>query len=445
MAKKTRDEVAVGLTVIAALGLAIYVVIALGDWDNLFTSQKEITVRLPYQIGLKGLTTASPVYLGGSKIGQIVGARIEPPAGEGPAEDIYVSFTMKIPARYPLREDCSLAAESNVLGGQASLEIKTLGRQGPILNDGATITLTQFPGGISDAMDGLKQQLDTADPDSLISRLRYELDRDQAESLLARLRDTAANLSRLTGEMDKEFSLDQTQAAQVEAGQTIRAQIHQVLAQIKQSSAHIRDELDAEGEQTAMVKLKTTLDEMDSVLKKLDRLIETNEPKLAQTMDSLKNIAADLEEKLPRIVDKIDSSLANANNAIDSANDTLKDVRRLVDVNRDTIDRIIRNFNEMSVNLKIVSRDVRRAPWKLLYKPDEQEVQVQAVIDSTGSFVAGAERLDELALRLKSLLLIPDTDRTPAHKDHIEAMIQQLESSFAEFKKVEEGLWKMLQ
>ena len=97
MAKKTRNEVAVGITVVVVLALTVYIVIALGDWDTLFVSQQEITVRQSYCAGIRGLNKGSAVHLGGMRIGQIVSTDIRKSATVSTgSESIHVFFTMKI-------------------------------------------------------------------------------------------------------------------------------------------------------------------------------------------------------------------------------------------------------------------------------------------------------------------------------------------------------------
>ena len=85
MSKKKHNELAVGLTVCVTLILTIYIVVTLADWSALVTTQKEITVKLPYKTGLKGLGKGSPIQLGGVKIGSISNAGIF--ASEAMAED----------------------------------------------------------------------------------------------------------------------------------------------------------------------------------------------------------------------------------------------------------------------------------------------------------------------------------------------------------------------
>lgn len=338
MAKKVRNEVAVGITVLVVLVLAVYIVIMLADWSSLSIAQQKITVRLPYRVGLKGLSDGSPVHLGGIKVGQITHTHIRKfdPTTPG-TDDIYVFFTMKIPQQYQLRRDCVLMPQSNVLGGQVLLSIEDLGREGEIIKDGQTVNLF-----LADSVtEVIKHEFDPDDPNSLLARIKYEVNRDNADSIVASLKSTAAQLEK---------------------------DIHAIAGQIQQT-------------------------------------------------------------------------LAKADSALDTTQSALKNLKEFTDDER--IDRIISNIDEVSVNFKLTSRDVRRAPWKLFYKPKQKELKIQTLIDSAGAFAAGAERLDSAALRLQKLTAAA-SDKRLIDKDHIKSMVSELEASFEQFQKAERKFWEEL-
>lgn len=322
MASKTRNEVAVGITTVAVLVLTIYIVVMLADWSSLFTHQQEITVRLLYKVGLKGLTQGSPVHLGGIKIGQITNTRIGKTDPTSPGnDDIYVFFTMKIPQQFQLRHDCVLVPKSNVLGGEALLSIEDLGNEGEIIKDGQTV--------------------DLAFADSVMEVIEREFDSDNPDSVIA----------------------------------------------------------------------------------------------------SLKNVVAGLEKAIPVINEKIDQTLTKADSALETSRSALENVKKLTDDER--IDRIISDISEVSVNLKLTSQEVRRAPWRLLYRPKQKEFKIQALVDSAGTFACGAERLDSAALRLQKLVNTTD-EKLPVDRNRLKSMVSELEASFEQFKKAEQKFWEEL-
>ena len=337
MAGKARNEIAVGITVLVVLSLTIYIVVMLADWSSISTAQQEITVRVPYKDGLRGLSKGSPVNLGGVKIGIITKTEISKPATVE-TDGIYVSFTMKIPKEYQLRRDCVLLPECNVLGGQPSLCIRDLGSEGEVVRDGETVELALA----SSVMDAIKQEFDSADPESLLALVKYEVNRDNDDSVVS----------------------------------------------------------------------------------------------------SLKNVAAEIEKAIPAITAEIQKTLVKAQTALDTAQLTLQNVKDFTDDER--IDKIISDFTEVGTNLKLTSQEVRRAPWKLLYKPKEKEFKIQSLVDSAGSFATGAESLNTSALRLQAMIAEAD-EKELIDKQKLESMIAELEASFSQLQKAERKFWEELE
>lgn len=338
MVRRIRNEVAVGITTLVVLVLTVYIVVMLADWPNLLTAKQKITVRLPYRVGLKGISDGSPIHLGGIKIGQVTHTSIRKldPTSPG-ADDIYAFFTMKIPQQYQLRRDCVLMPQSNVLGGQTVLSIEDLGREGEIIKDSQTVDLL-----LADSvMETIKREFDPDDPNSFLAFVKYEVNRDNADSIVA----------------------------------------------------------------------------------------------------SLKKTTVQVEKDIHAVASQIQLTLAKANKTLDTAQSTLRDLKDFTSDER--IDSIISNITEVSVNLKLTSQEVRRAPWKLLYKPNQKEFKIQALVDSAGAFAAGAERLDSTALRLQKLIAATD-DKQPIDKDRIRSMVSQLEASFEQFRKAEQKFWEEL-
>jgi ABC-type transporter Mla subunit MlaD len=338
MAKKTHNEVAVGITVLVALALTIYIVVMLADWSSIWTPEQKITVKLPYRVGLKGLTEGSPVLLGGVKIGSVTKTEIKKLSPtEADSNDVYVFFTMKIPQEYQLRYDCVLLPQSNLLGGQPLLSIEDLGSKGEVIKDGEVVELE-----LADSvMEAIKHEFDSADPESLLSLLRYEVNRDNNDSIVT----------------------------------------------------------------------------------------------------SLKNVTAELEKTIPSLRTRINQTLAKAESTLDTAQLALQDAREFISDER--IDKILNNVTRVSTNLKLTSQEVRRAPWKLLYKPKENEFEIQALVDSAGSFAAGAESLENSVVRLRALIATAD-DKQPIDKDKLGSMIAELETSFNKFQEAEQKFWEEL-
>jgi ABC-type transporter Mla subunit MlaD len=403
MAKRIRNNLAVGITVSIVLALTIYIVVMLAEWPGLFIAQQKITVRLPYKVGLKGLIKGSPIHLGGVKIGNITHTdikKLNPTSSD--SNDVYVFFTMKIPQQYQLRNDCVLVAQSNVLGGQILLSVEDLGGEGELINNGQTVDLL-----LADSiMDAVKSEFDPHDPNSFLAQIKTDV-----TAITKQLQQTVAKL---------DTALDSAKSAMTNLKDiTGDERVDGFIGNINEVSKDLKP---------AIAKLDTSLDAAQSA------------------MTNLKDITGD--ERVDRIIgniteasDNLKSTIAKLDTSLDSAQSTLTNLKEITADER--IDRIISNVTVVSSNLKLTAQEVRRAPWKLFYKPEQKEFRIQALVDSAGAFAAGAERLDNTALRLQKLMSAAG-DKPQVDKDRIESIFSELQASFEQFQKAEQKFWEEL-
>jgi uncharacterized protein YoxC len=175
-----------------------------------------------------------------------------------------------------------------------------------------------------------------------------------------------------------------------------------------------------------------------SVMDTMKRELDPDDPN--SLLGQVRAIAVQLEVSMKIITAQIQRTFTKADTALDTTQLTLQDIKDLVGGAR--IDKILSNVTDISTNLKLTSREVRRAPWKLLYRPGQKEFKIQALVDSAGAFAAGAEQLDTAALRLKTL--VDSDDKQLTDREELEKMISQLEASFQQFQKAEQKFWEEL-
>lgn len=403
MANKTRNEVAVGITVLIVIALTTYIVVALADWSSLSVPQQEITVKVHYKVGLKGLQVGSPVHLGGVKVGNVTQTGISPlNSSAGDSNDLYVFFTMQIPRQYRLRTDCVLTPQSNLLGGQSFLAIEDMGSKGEIVTDGQTIELTFA----DDMLALIKREFNAADPCSLMARVKNEI-----PAVSQALRGTLTKLDSVFDDAKvalHEFSPEDPNTLMARTKEDIPA---------------------------VMEKLKSTLTSADATFQSAKTAMSEFDP------NDPNSLLAHAKDDLLAITGQLRTSVTKADSALDNAQATLQNLREITSDER--INRIIENVREVSANFKLTSQNVRRAPWKLLYRPKKDESDMQALLDSTAAFVAGAERLDSAALSLQKLAG-KTGDRLPIDTNRIEAMLSELQTSFEQFQKAEQKFWQSL-
>ena len=423
MAKKHTNEVAVGLTALVALVLAVYVVVALGDWQNLFADKQRIKVQVPYKVGLKGLAQGSPVLLGGAKIGQICETSIGKDKAD--PDTIWVYFTIEIPKEYTLRDDCVLAPISNVLGGQSSLAIKDVGK-GNKLTDDDVLILPDRGENLEKDEGEVRVTFEPTITDA-INNLKDQLNADNKDSLMRQIKDLVAKI-------DGQVSLD-------EEGKSFLSKMHGIMDKLNTITAELKSELDAENKKAVVAKMHEVLAKLDRSLAEVEDLVKSNKDDISASVSSAKNTLARIEQDTPEILDKIKKVLNDLEPAVARAEALVTEIKDTVAVNRPMIDELLVKLNEIATNLKLASSDIRRAPWKLLYQPGKSEAELQKLVDSAGAFATGAEQLESTSLRLQALLAEAG-DRTPDDVERIQTILAELETSFKRFRLAEDKFWK---
>ncbi len=107
--------------------------------------------------------------------------------------------------------------------------------------------------------------------------------------------------------------------------------------------------------------------------------------------------------------------------------------------NRGKIDAMVVNLKSMSDSLKFAAAEVRRSPWRLLYKPGKDEMANLNLYDAARQFAEGANDVSEAAISLRNALKDPQTNSASLQK-----LVNKLDDSFTGFKKVEDDLWKQV-
>jgi len=115
-------------------------------------------------------------------------------------------------------------------------------------------------------------------------------------------------------------------------------------------------------------------------------------------------------------------------------------IKKLIVGNSDNLDEMIDNMVAVSANLEAASKEIRRNPWRLLYKPDEKKIRSTNIYDATTAFCEASTQMNIVVTKLKALRQLDEKD--PAAAKQVTEVRKQLLDAFKSFKKVEEMLWK---
>jgi ABC-type transporter Mla subunit MlaD len=391
MPKEERNAFKAGLFIVVSIALIISVIVGIKGIGRIVEPYQIRTVTFKLTDDVSGLRVGDDVRVGGLKVGIVRSINIEPATEKS---DARILLTFHIPRRLVLHEGARVAVQNTVTGA-ANLNIDTLGSGHPLPEDAV---LVGTPGAYAQIMNSV----------STLAPEIQALVHDVRTTTLPKVNATAENAAAFTGDLRGQLK------PIIERYNTVAGHLSEVLV-------HLRDIFG-----DTKVDLKTTI-------------------------ANLKDSTGTIKEKLPPIMDKLDSVLAKANTSLDNAQQAIKDlgatmdhakgisadVRSILARNRSRINELVVSVKEAGDNLKYATAEIRRSPWRLLYKPRPGEMANLNLFDAARDFAEGANDMSDAATALRDALKDPQAD-----PKQIQKLVDQLDSSFGKFQKVEDELWK---
>ena len=117
------------------------------------------------------------------------------------------------------------------------------------------------------------------------------------------------------------------------------------------------------------------------------------------------------------------------------------DAKALLATTRNSIATTVQNLKETSAHLKALAQDVRRSPWRLLARPDVQEVESRNLYDAARAFSQAASDLDAVSDTLQTMI---EAKQAGAQVDPevLQGMQKRLEETFNKYQDAEKALIK---
>lgn len=362
---------------------------------------RTVTFALADDVG--GLRVGDDVRIGGYKVGNVRGISIE--AADGTQPRIAVAFTL--PTRYLLRQGYCIRIQTSVTSTSV-LNFESLGT-GASLEENAT--LRGSASSLSEAVADVRGMLG-----------------DIKKDLIPAVGQTVAKLGR---------TADAISATGDEAKATlaaIRPQIPSLVEKYQALAAAAAGAAQRAAEM--MVQVRDTFGESKGDWK--------------GTLANLNAATGSVKDKLPGTLDKLNAVLAKLDSTVDGAGAALKDIQTVVAdlkevsssaksilvANRGKIDGMINSLKGTSDNLKNASAEIRRSPWRLLYKPDAQQASNLDLFDAARQFAQGANDLNDAAQALRDAARDKQTD-----PERVRKLVDRLDDSFKKFGDVEKRLW----
>jgi len=377
MMAQERNDLKAGVFIVASVALIIALIVGIKGLGRIIEPQQTRMARFKLTDNVGGLRVGDDVRVGGLKMGVVKDIDfIMNESGQS------IEVTFSLPRRVTLREGARVTIESTVTGA-SNLNVDDLGSGNPLPENAV--------------LAGRQSGLNALFAD--------------APAIAATIKETT--VPKINNAIDNADGLITDIRAKVEPA-------YQKYSNVADRGTEALTEVrDVFGESKA--DFKTTI------------------ANLAATTGSIK-------EKIGPILDKLDGGLAKAQASLDdikaiaeNARDITGNIRQILNNNRSRIDAMIASLKTVGDNLKGATAEIRRSPWRLLYKPGPGDMANLNLFDSAREFAEGANDLNDAATALRDALRNPNVD--PAQ---IQRLMEALDRSFTKFTSVEAALWKQV-
>ncbi|MBN1347498.1 MAG: hypothetical protein JXQ73_32710 [Phycisphaerae bacterium] len=456
---KRRNNFVVGLTVLVMLALTIAVVIYVGASDLRGKPTRTMTIRFAPTLALPPLKEDSPILFAGRQVGRISELWLAPAEltdkAKGEKRNLMCLFVRAtVRSDLDLRSDCEILPEGPILGGAGLLRIQDQGKSDKTLGPNDVVE-GQGMGGfaavteqISEIGGLLTRELDAQEKGSLMGLIKIQLDAREAGSLMAKLLQTMTDLNTISGSLKDQFDPKQ--------GQALLAKLHVTMDHINVITGELQNQMDPKARSALLGKLQIALDTVNNSLQDVSGMLAENRPTIKTTLDNVQETTRTLNDNVVKtIADELNaentkSLMAKIHRSVDLMTASLKDLNEItestnevVTLNKGTLDKILSNFKETSDHLTAAAKDLRRNPWRLLYRPTLVETKELNIFDAARAFAEAATRLDDATARLEGLTESRE-GKVPVDDPELKVIRSELQDTFKKFSAAEAALWKSL-
>lgn len=381
-----------GLFILLSIAAGIFLIARVANQGGP-RDAKDYTVVFSAGEDIAGLNVGNEVRLMGVKVGHVESIDIVAPTTPELDAEIHVGFV--VGKGVELRETGNKVELQTALTGGAWLNILNVGT-GTTIEEGSKV-----PGKSSNMMAILQDV------------------RDEMETTLTAVRE----------------DLDTVSAELVETANSIETAATDATALITK----VEKEIDP-----VLIDIDTFLAESTGVMTDVRSVFGDSGDDIRTTLAKLSTLSTSLDEKIPATVDQITAFVAKAETSIDGVDKlvieitgTATEARTLLADNRPDIDRTIESARRSVDELEGLVDDLRANPSRLIWPPDEKDLNNLDLYATARTYAKAAEDLESAAAALNKAA--GDGEDDPIK---LQALRQQLLQQFEYFDKLQAEVWK---
>ena len=391
VAERGANNVKAGLFVVLSLvGMFLVVVFLSDSVKSLLRSQRSYTVLFDIEGGVKNLQPGGDVRLGGVTVGTVQtvslvpiapadAARLTGRTGNGGLKPVAPTYAVEVgfslDERYVLHRDALLSISAPLVGSEVWIDVTSLGGLEP--------TLTPETPLLARTGAGLVGQLRGPDAGRTI------------EDILADVREMTMTIN---GRGNAEgFRLDQALAGVkriIDDGQIAAESVRTMAAEVRtehlpQWTPRIESILDRVDR--AANRGEEAVGEVRELVARVDGAVERNESRIDAILADAEAIA---ESMRTTTLPELDARLAEAGPVLQSTGRSLDAAERMLAAAEADVLVTMSNIRLASQQASLLVEELRRSPWKALYRPQPGELDNELLYETARGLALAADRLE---------------------------------------------------
>jgi ABC-type transporter Mla subunit MlaD len=414
--QQRKGHIKAGLFVVVAIAIFVAVLITLAGGTSLLRRTTSYTVRFPVDIGAAGLEEGSDVRVGGRSVGAVgvIDLVFEDEARPPVGVDVQINVERSI----PVFSDAIAFLERPLFGSSAVINFPSLGGE-----SGATALTNgdQIPGQI-------------APPDLLRSAGYGPEQSKQLRGIMQRFDDLSVRAVSMMDTFENEILVDVKGATE---------NVESITADVKDRSPQWFDRADIFTEDlvTLSEDAKATLADAREFIDNINSVVVDNRESFDSTIASIESASARADELVAKLNEEsvtiLNDMLAEGRQRLEEAGEVVERVASLVAEEEPEIRKTLANLRLASDQMKLTMGEVRRSPWRLLYRPKTRELEYELLYDSARTYASAVSDLRAASESLESAMG-SDGSRLATNGQSMELFVSEIADAFERYRQAEE-------
>ena len=182
-------------------------------------------------------------------------------------------------------------------------------------------------------------------------------------------------------------------------------------------------------------------------LNTIQQMLDENRPVVKDGVANFESSTQRFDDVMAKVQDEYmgiaNEMLSNADEAVKTIKERVAKAGRLFDEQRPGIRRTLANLRLASDQLRDTLVEVRRAPWRLIYRPDLRELDYELLYASARQYASSVEELRAASEALEAVAS-SGADPQTLRQASVEELLADVERAFSNFRATQDAFMEQL-